>query len=127
MTTQIENLVGLTEIADRCNVSKNVASGWTRKHTFPEIKLKLAMGPMWDWDEVRAHLYGDERPQRHYILCAHCSGNAFLEAEPHGYEKTGGRITCADCNLVSRFDVVIVDNDHFFNGLSLNVTKEENA
>lgn len=57
-TTQIADLVGLTEIAERCNVSKNVASGWTRKHTFPEIKLKLAMGPMWDWNEVQAHLYG---------------------------------------------------------------------
>jgi hypothetical protein len=57
MTTQIEDLVGLTEIAERCNVSKNVASGWTRKHTFPEIKHKLAMGPMWDWKEVQAYLF----------------------------------------------------------------------
>lgn len=58
MTTQIEDLVGLTEIAERCNVSKNVASGWTRKHTWPQIKHKLAMGPMWDWNEVQDHLYG---------------------------------------------------------------------
>jgi hypothetical protein len=58
MTTRIEDLVGLTEIAERCNVTKNVASGWTRKHTFPAIKHKLAMGPMWDWNEVQAHLFG---------------------------------------------------------------------
>lgn len=61
MTTQIADLVGLTEIAERCDVTKNVASGWTRKHTFPAIKHKLAMGPMWDWKEVQEHLYGQQK------------------------------------------------------------------
>lgn len=61
MTTRIADLVGLTEIAERCNVTKNVASGWTRKHTFPSIKHKLAMGPMWDWNEVQQHLYGAQK------------------------------------------------------------------
>lgn len=126
MTTSITDLVGLTEIAERCNVNKNVASGWTRKHTFPEIKLKLAMGPMWDWNEVQQHLYGSPQAQRNDILCAHCGGNAFLEAEKHGYTKTENRLTCADCARVSWFDIVVSEKDHFCNGLSLIVTKEEN-
>lgn len=56
MTTSIADLVGLTEIADRYGVNKNVASGWTRKPGFPEPELKLAMGQMWDWRKVQDHL-----------------------------------------------------------------------
>lgn len=63
MTTQIADLVGLTEIAERCKVNKNVASGWTRKHDFPRPKHKLAMGPMWDWNEVEDWLFPGGKPQ----------------------------------------------------------------
>lgn len=73
MTTQIADLVGLAEIADRCQVNKNVASGWTRKHDFPQVKHKLAMGPMWDWTEVSAYV-GSRFTHRQEVplVCTHC-------------------------------------------------------
>lgn len=61
--TKIADLVGLAEISERRNVSRNVASGWTRKHDFPRPKHQLRMGPMWDWNEVQAHLDGVRKIQ----------------------------------------------------------------
>lgn len=73
--TKIADLVGLAEIAERCSVNRNVASGWTRKHNFPRPKHQLRMGPMWDWTEIQDYV-GPKFTHRQEvaILCAHCGG-----------------------------------------------------
>lgn len=52
MTTP--ELLGLAEIADLYGVSKNSANAWTRRHDFPQPITKLAMGPVWNRDQVVA-------------------------------------------------------------------------
>ena len=50
-------LVGLTEIAQRAGVQKPVVSMWrTRYETFPRPAALLATGPVWFWEPVKEWL-----------------------------------------------------------------------
>jgi predicted DNA-binding transcriptional regulator AlpA len=84
MTTQIADLVGLTEIAETYGVTKNVASGWTRKHHFPQPVHTLRMGPMWDRTQVEAWINSRKDPHgvRYQIPCAHCGGPTMHAMSP---------------------------------------------
>jgi hypothetical protein len=55
MTTTIEDLIGLTEMANLLNLTKNQANALRQKPGFPTPKIKLAMGPAWDKREVLAY------------------------------------------------------------------------
>jgi hypothetical protein len=52
MTTTIEDLIGLTEMANLLNLTKNQANAMRQKPGFPTPKIKFAMGPAWDRREV---------------------------------------------------------------------------
>ena len=52
-----DDLVGLTEIAQRAGVQKPAVSMWrTRHETFPPPAAELATGPVWFWEPVRRWL-----------------------------------------------------------------------
>jgi predicted DNA-binding transcriptional regulator AlpA len=80
MTTQIADLIGLTEIAEMYGVTKNVASGWTRKHDFPNPVHTLRMGPMWDQHKVRAWKTPELSPLGKVttVSCQHCGTDRFV-------------------------------------------------
>ena len=63
MTRQDEELVGIKEIADRANRSKQAVWGWTRySHmNFPKPVATLAQGNVWRWGDVRRWLEERER------------------------------------------------------------------
>lgn len=49
-----EDLVGVHEIAQRLGVGTSVVHDWRRRHmAFPDPVLKLGMGFIWYWPEVR--------------------------------------------------------------------------
>ena len=78
MTTLVSDLIGLTEIADLYQVTKNTANGWTKRPDFPEPKHRLAMGPMWDKGEVAQWLKPNNFPQELILHCAHCQGRGLI-------------------------------------------------
>ncbi|MGO9874649.1 MAG: hypothetical protein ACLPVY_12710 [Acidimicrobiia bacterium] len=50
----VDQLVGVTEIADRLGVAAAArVHDWRRRYPdFPEPVLKLAMGLLWNWPEI---------------------------------------------------------------------------
>jgi hypothetical protein len=55
MTTRIanlDNLMGLAEMAIRFEVPYSTALSWTRTRDFPAPVLVLKMGPIWLYDDV---------------------------------------------------------------------------
>jgi hypothetical protein len=49
-----DELVGVAEIAERLDVGTSVVHDWRRRHTdFPEPVLRLRMGLVWAWPDVR--------------------------------------------------------------------------
>jgi hypothetical protein len=87
MTTQIADLVGLTEIAEMYGVDKNTANGWRRSPRFPSPVLHLAMGPAWDRNQVIAW------------------------REPHPDHRVSVEIRCADCGAsFNRPPVLVADH-----------------
>lgn len=127
MTTQIADLIGLTEIAERYGVSKNTANGWVRKDNFPAPKHTLRMGPMWDKNEIDRYL---QRPvtyeQQLEVLCGWCGG-----AEMYGFQiqtevnTNWPRVLarCAACNNRSLVDLH-VEGTSCANTLRITVSKE---
>ena len=60
-TTNAYDLVGLTEIAQRTNRGRtSVHNLVTRRADFPEPVARLAMGPVWIWDEVKPFFEWEE-------------------------------------------------------------------
>jgi predicted DNA-binding transcriptional regulator AlpA len=52
-TTETLDLVGLTEIAERTSRSRtSVHNLVTRREDFPAPIARLAMGPVWLWEDV---------------------------------------------------------------------------
>jgi chromosome partitioning protein len=53
--TEISDLVGLSEVADRLGVSKQVIANWRqRQESFPQPIANLKSGPVWQWAEIAA-------------------------------------------------------------------------
>lgn len=82
MTTQIEDLVGLTEIAEMYGVHKQTVNGWRRNSDFPIAKLVRAMGPLWDRNELAAWKSPPRYPRpgdgEYFDLsCAYCNSKKF--------------------------------------------------
>lgn len=51
------DLVGITEIAQRAGTAPGTVQSWRNRHTdFPEPLVRLAIGPVWDWEPVRVWL-----------------------------------------------------------------------
>ena len=49
-----KDLVGVAEIAERLGVGTSVVHDWRRRHDdFPEPVLRLRMGLIWAWPDVR--------------------------------------------------------------------------
>jgi predicted DNA-binding transcriptional regulator AlpA len=132
MTTQIADLVGLTEIAEMYGVTKNVASGWTRKHTFPRPVHTLRMGPMWDRKQVRSWRATDPALEHEYhVSCLHCGADEDSSAiawgtiiqDPAGeVTKIGLRLKCAACGETT---FVTLSPSHIMRGMSVKITKED--
>ena len=52
---ETEDLVGVSEIADRCGVSRQAVSNWrSRFDSFPEPLVDLECGPVFYWPKVLA-------------------------------------------------------------------------
>jgi hypothetical protein len=50
-----KDLVGVAEIADLLGVGTSVVHDWRRRHQdFPQPVLRLRMGLIWAWPEVRS-------------------------------------------------------------------------
>jgi hypothetical protein len=107
MTTQIEDLVGLTEIAEIYGVHKQTVNGWRRNSDFPAAKLVRAMGPLWDRNELAAW----KRPPRLArpgdgkcldLCCAWCGSKKFDSFTLTALESTAVNspafvADCQDC------------------------------
>lgn len=63
--TMPTDLVGTVEIANRCHVTRQAVSRWSRVSSigFPEPLLELAMGPVYWWPEVAQWLETTGRTQ----------------------------------------------------------------
>lgn len=49
------DVVGVTEIAERAGVKANTVHKWRHRYvTFPRPFAELAQGPVWDWAKVEA-------------------------------------------------------------------------
>lgn len=63
------DLVGITEIAKRCNVNRSAVSNWTvRDEYFPSPVVTLAMGSVWDWKRVEMWLVATGRKSLQEVL-----------------------------------------------------------
>jgi len=62
MSTITIDLVGLSEIAERTHRKRtSVHNLATRRADFPEPVARLAMGPVWDWEDVKTFFtWGEE-------------------------------------------------------------------
>ena len=78
--TQLPDLVGITEIAEMYGVHKQTVNGWRRNSTFPTPWRVLAMGPVWDRNDLVAWRRPDNGDYRLLqedavgVPCAHCKG-----------------------------------------------------
>lgn len=65
MTAKTLDLVGLTEIAQRTNRKRaSVHNLISRRKDFPKPVARLAMGPVWLWDDVKTFFVWDDiQPQ----------------------------------------------------------------
>lgn len=98
-------LLGLAEIADLYGISKTSANAWTRRHDFPNPITKLAMGPVWDQDEVIAWRSPIATfDQKLTIRCAWCGCGEMQDCNPHD----GGFVsTCGECGMTTVIEVLI--------------------
>jgi len=49
----LDDLVGVAEIAQRLGMGTSVVHDWRRRHEeFPEPVLRLRMGLVWSWKEI---------------------------------------------------------------------------
>lgn len=51
-TVNLDNLLGLAEIAERFQVPYSTALSWTRNRAFPAPVKEFKMGPAWLYDDV---------------------------------------------------------------------------
>lgn len=57
MKVDPSDLVGVTEIAKRCNVRLSAVSNWTVRHEdFPKPVVELSFGKLWVWPQVQRWL-----------------------------------------------------------------------
>jgi hypothetical protein len=102
--TKIEDLVGLTEIAELYGVHKQTVNGWRRNSDFPAPVLVRAMGPLWD----RSKLVEWKRPPRYPrdgdgmyfdVPCSWCGSKKFdsLTLRPAGASDAREPAFLADC------------------------------
>lgn len=49
----INDIVGLAEIAERCETTARAVWNWTRRYTFPKALVRVSNTPIWDWNEVK--------------------------------------------------------------------------
>lgn len=125
MTTQ--RLLGLAEISELYGVSKNTANSWTRQHDFPNPIVKLAMGPVWDHDQVSAWRPPADRDYyQHEIRCAWCGSDKIDDIFPENHMRAR-TVVCGPCGKTSELYFVVgtVSGDHKNMRLSLKVTKKE--
>ena len=54
--TDINSLVGLSELAELLDLTKNQANAMRQRPGFPTPKVKFAMGPAWDKNEVLSYV-----------------------------------------------------------------------
>lgn len=52
-TIALDDIVGLAEIAERCNTSPRAVWNWTRRYSFPEPFTRISNTPLWDWNTVK--------------------------------------------------------------------------
>jgi hypothetical protein len=130
--TKLADLIGLTEIAEMYSVTKNVASGWTRKDTFPPPAVQLRMGPAWDRKKVIEWRQKDPTLEHEYhVSCVHCGSDAddgLLAWELIERDVTGRDIrailsvTCPTCSEKTFIDI---GRSGVKQGTSIKVKKEE--
>ena len=74
---QKPTLLGMTEMAELYGVSRQTATGWRRQTNFPKPIAELAMGPVWDLEDLKAWRTPPfARPGDHRLVvlaCAWCS------------------------------------------------------
>jgi hypothetical protein len=92
MTTP--QLLGLAEVAELYSISKNSANAWVRRHDFPAPVAKLAMGPVWDREQVLAW----RRPVTETWVSSK-DGRLKFAAPESRCEKCGGVRTLIDDTL----------------------------
>jgi hypothetical protein len=97
MTTQIADLIGLSEIAELFGVDKNVANGWRQRHDFPRPVHKLRMGPLWDKQEVLQ--WRRPGPVVNGLACMKCGSKQWQGAssEEIGKEEWQLSFLCGGC------------------------------
>lgn len=138
MTTQLADLIGLSELGDLFGVSKDTANGWRRRGDFPKPVLELRMGPMWDRNEVLAWRSPVKRVHMDIqIECQHCTGvNLVLgfDADEEQAENrdriTKGKMSlwCTNCLRTGRtYNVAIRPGDeiHLTNYLTITEISQE--
>lgn len=64
MTARIPKLAGLAEVAGLAGVSRTRAGQIANHPDFPEPVARLAMGPVWREDDVKAFLAVPRKPGR---------------------------------------------------------------
>lgn len=93
----INDIVGLSEIADRCDTTARAVWNWTRRYTFPKPFVRISNTPLWDWNEVKAWHEGWEpskggwhthKAQRESAKKPRRPRRQFMEGEDDGTRPT---------------------------------------
>jgi hypothetical protein len=118
------NLLGLAEIAELYGVNKNIASGWTRRHDFPQPCTVLRMGPVWLLEELLEWRQPMSYEERHHLRCAHCGQSSegdyvYPLLPPTGEPKL--KMLCESCNCVS---IIEITRSGFEQGKAISIIKE---
>lgn len=57
MMVEIADPVGAYEIAERCGITRQAISHWSKRYDdFPDPRIRLRSIRVWDWQEVRVWL-----------------------------------------------------------------------
>ena len=101
MTTTIEDLIGLTEMANLLNLTKNEANAIRQRPGFPTPKLKFAMGPAWDKLEVLAYVNPKFKHRQEVpLVCTHCGRE--------GAHMGRNAVTGGGTGALASFDLICV-------------------
>ena len=102
---QKPTLLGMTELAELYGVSRQTATGWRRQTDFPKPIADLAMGPVWDLEDLKAwRMPPHSRPdygRRSTFGCAWCDSKVIdgqsLQVIPADFGIIEAQYDCNHC------------------------------
>ena len=127
---QKPTLLGMTEMAELYGVSRQTATGWRRQTNFPKPIADLAMGPVWDLEDLKAWREPPHvRPSEGRLVDLHCAWCGECALDQYSVRPIGPAVRtvlhlAADCNLCGE-TTSIMFGPHKNPSLVLETSREE--